>query len=160
MAGVAKMFEKYIAGAHQTYGHIRSNRGRLFHGGKKLKPKFLAALRADLPILRQALSVAIGVCLGLEETDIRRIAGIQLRRAVRPLAHKVSGKLTAFSPPPLDSPDRQPFVEFEPKEEYSVTPEGKLNIAFKETLTMRNGSFQAQGYEMWGDEHAMGESRG
>jgi len=155
MSGVAKMFEKYIEGGRQTYGHIRSNRGRLFHGGKKLKPNFLAALREDLPILRQALSVAIGVCLGLEETDIKHIASTQLRRAVRPLARKIFGKLTAFSPPPLDKPDRQPFVEFEPEEEYSVTPEGKLNIAFKQTLTMRNASFQAEGYEMRGDEHAV-----
>ena len=154
MAGVAEMFAKYIEGGRKTYGRIRSNRGRLLHGGKKLKPNFLATLREDLPILRQALSSAIGVCLGLEETDIRRIAGTQLRRAVRPLALKIFGKLTAFSPPPLDKPDQQPFVEHKPKEEYSVTTEGKLNIAFEQTLTMRNGSFQAKGYELRGDEHA------
>ena len=155
MAGGAEMFEKYVDGGRETYGRIRSNRGRLLHGGKKLKPDFLATLREDLSILRQALSVAIGVCLGLEETDIKHIAGTQLRRAVRPLAPKIFGKLTAFSPPPLDKPDRQPFVESEAEKEYSVTPEGKLNIAFKQTLTIRNASFQAEGYEMRGDEHAM-----
>lgn len=154
LAGLAKMFEKYIEGGRQTYGRIRSNRGRLFHGGKKLRPKFREALRQDLPILRQALSVAIGVCLGLEETYIRRIAGTQLRRAIRPLAFEVFGKLTTFSPPPLDNPERQPFVEFDPEQKYSLTAEGKLNIALKQTLTMRNASFQAEGYELRGDEHA------
>lgn len=154
MAGVARVFEQHIEGGRNTYRHIRSNRGRLLHGGKKLKPDFLAALRKDLPILRKALSMAIGVCLGLEETDMKRIAGTQLRRAVRPLALKISGKLKAFSRPPLDRPDQQPFVEHKPEERYSLTPEGKLNIAFEQTLTMRNGSFQGQKREMWGDEHA------
>ena len=58
-------------------------------------------------------------------------------------------------PPPLHEPDQQPFVEDEPEQKYSITPDGKLNIAFSQTLTMRNGSFRAESYEMWGDEHAM-----
>jgi hypothetical protein len=154
MAGVAKLFEQSTPGGEEMYKHIRANRGRLFHGGKRLKPEFLKALREDVRVLREALSRAIGVCLGLEEAAIRRIAGTQPRRAIRPIKVKVFGTLTAFQAPELGYPDLQPFVEHEPEEEYSVTPEGKLSVAFKHTLTMRNASFQARGYEMWGDEHA------
>ncbi|MCK4393727.1 hypothetical protein KAX17_12550 [Candidatus Bipolaricaulota bacterium] len=154
MAGVAELFGQFISGGKQTYSRIRSHRAQLFHGGKKLKPEFLESLRENIPLLRVALSVAIGVCLGLEEDEIKRIADTQLRRALRPVILKVFGKLIAFQAPPLDKPDSQPFVEHEPKRKYSVTPDGKLSVTFAHTVTMRNASFQATEYEMWGDEHA------
>ncbi|MGB2982635.1 MAG: hypothetical protein WBC63_02105 [Candidatus Bipolaricaulia bacterium] len=154
MAGVAELFERLVDGGRETHKRIRTHRGQLFHGGKKLKPGFLDALREDLQILREALALAIGECLGLEEVETKLIAGTQPRRATRPTRVKVFGKLAAFEAPDLERPDLQPFVEHEPEEKYSVTSEGKLNVAFAHTLTMRNAAFQAEGFEMWGDEHA------
>ena len=154
MAGAAGLFERFFDDGWKMYKRIRTHRAQLLHGGKKLKPGFLDLLRADLPILREALAAAIGVCLGLEESKSKHIARIPPRRAIRPTRLRILGRLTAFQAPDLEKPDLQPFVEHAPEEEYSVTPEGKLNVAFKHTLTMRNASFQAQEYEMRGDEQA------
>jgi len=154
MASVAKLFEQFFDAGRKTYKRIRAHRGQLFHGGKKPRPEFLNALQEDVSALREALAMAIGVLLGIEESKMRRIASTQPRRALRPIRVKVLGELASFEAPALERPDLQPYVEHDPAEEYSITPEGKLNVAFKHTLTMRNASFQARGYEMWDDEHA------
>jgi len=154
MQGVAELFALNIEGGREAYKRIRSNRGRLFHGGKELTPEFLEAIKGDVPVLRQALSTAIGVCLGLERAEFAKIAAIEPRRAVRPLSFRIKGLLKDFLAPSLDNPGRQPMLENEPSLKYSLTPSGELNIAFEQTVTMRNGSFQPQESEIWGDKHS------
>ncbi len=158
MASVALVFEQFVEGGKRTYSRLRTLRAKLFHGGKKLRREFLEELQEALPIAQEALSVAIGLMLGMDQTELREIARSKPRRAMRPLRVKVLGHLVGFDSPPLEQPDQQPHVEQDPEEEYTITSDGELNVAFKQTLTMRNGSFRATGYEMWGDEHAMSES--
>ena len=155
MASVAVVFEQYVEGGKKTYSRLRALRGKLFHGGKKLQLEFLKELAESLPFAQEALSVAIGLMLGMDHTELKEIAASKPRRAMRPIRVKVLGQLVEFDAPTLEQPDQQPYVEQDPEEEYTITSDGKLNVAFKQTLTMRNGSFQATGYEMWGDEHSM-----
>jgi len=154
MAGVAELFNRFLDDGRKTYGRVRSLRGQLFHGGKKPKPEFIEALQEAVPAVREALGTAIGVLLGMEEGTLKEIAKGKPRRASRPIRVKVLGELVGFKAPPLERPDLQPYVEHDPEEVYTISPEGKLNIAFKHNLTMRNGSFRATGYEMRGDEYA------
>jgi len=155
MAGVAELFARDIGGGKGTYARIRKHRGGLFHAGKNPTPGFMDSLREDLPVLRDALTTAIGMCLELADAQISRIGEAQLRRDVRPRRLTISGTLVAFEAPPLESPELQPFVEHKPEVEYSVAQEGMLRASFRHAITMRNASFQAEGYEVRGDENAL-----
>lgn len=154
MAAIRSLFEQHTQSGAAAYRGIRRHRGQLMHGGKKLTSEFLNALREDLEALRQGLSLGIGLSIGLDIEAAQRIAATTPRRATRPMTVKVRGKLPEFTAPSLDKPHLQPYVEWEPDRVYSTTADGKLNVAFKQTLTMRNAAFQAESYEMWGDEHA------
>jgi len=100
MASVSEVFVQYFDDGKKTYNRLRTLRGKLFHGGGKLKPRFLEDLRAAIPVARRALAIAIGLMLGIDEAELRKISESRPRRSVRPRRVRVLGKLVQFDAPP------------------------------------------------------------